>query len=447
MSFGETGNSLDLDFNALSNPHNGSALDLDQFSEERPTRQLLKVTPGPGADEDYERLAAIFRPVFAQIAAGAKDRDRNRILPFEQVGLLNRERFGALRLPVADGGHGARLSDVFRLLIELSEADSHIGQLWRAHIAFVEDVLRLEDAELRAKWVARIAAGQIIGNAYTEKGGNALGSLNTKVSQVDGRWVVNGEKYYCTGTIFADWTTVAVAHPELPGRQIALVSTQHSGVKILDDWDGFGQGLTGTGSTVFQQVPVDSFMPEDANDPEAAIFQLVLMAVQAGIGRAALNDMRASVQARTRSFSTGTGVPVHREPQVLQLVGEVSAEIFAADAVVMGAVLEVESALADPYLNAEERFAVCELAANRAQTIVQPLVISATSKLFDGLGASSTRSSCNMDRHWRNARTIATHNPAIYKARIVGDYEINGVQPQRLSVTGDLSSPHQGFGL
>ncbi len=447
MSFGETGNNLDLDFNALSNPHNGSALDLDQFSEERPTRQLLKVTPGPGADEDYERLAAIFRPVFAQIAAGAKDRDHNRILPFEQVGLLNRERFGALRLPVADGGHGARLSDVFRLLIELSEADSHIGQLWRAHIAFVEDVLRLEDAELRAKWVARIAAGQIIGNAYTEKGGNALGSLNTKVSQVDGRWVVNGEKYYCTGTIFADWTTVAVAHPELPGRQIALVSTQHSGVKILDDWDGFGQGLTGTGSTVFQQVPVDSFMPEDANDPEAAIFQLVLMAVQAGIGRAALNDMRASVQARTRSFSTGTGVPVHREPQVLQLVGEVSAEIFAADAVVMGAVLEVESALADPYLNAEERYAVCELAANRAQTIVQPLVISATSKLFDGLGASSTRSSCNMDRHWRNARTIATHNPAIYKARIVGDYEINGVQPQRLSVTGDLSSPHQGFGL
>ncbi|WP_313814138.1 acyl-CoA dehydrogenase family protein [Glutamicibacter sp.] len=447
MSFGETGNNLDLDFNALSNPHNGSAMELDQFSEERPTRQLLKVTPGPGADEDYERLAAIFRPVFAQIAAGAKDRDRNRILPFEQVGLLNRERFGALRLPVAEGGHGARLSDVFRLLIELSEADSHIGQLWRAHIAFVEDVLRLEDAELRAKWVARIAAGQIVGNAYTEKGGNALGSLNTKVSQVDGRWVVNGEKYYCTGTIFADWTAVAVSHPERPGRQIALVSTQHSGVKILDDWDGFGQGLTGTGSTEFHQVPVECFMPEDVNDPEAAIFQLVLMAVQAGIGRAALNDMRSSVQARTRSFSTGTGVPVHREPQVLQLVGEVSAEIFAADSVVMGAVLEVESALADPYLNAEERFAVCELAANRAQTIVQPLVISATSKLFDGLGASATRGSCNMDRHWRNARTIATHNPAIYKARIVGDYEINGVQPQRLSVTGELSSAPQGFGL
>ncbi|WP_345472438.1 acyl-CoA dehydrogenase [Glutamicibacter ectropisis] len=440
MSFGESPNTTSLDFNQLSDPSQASAMGLDDFQEQLPTRQLLKVTPGPSADEQYDRLAEVFRPVFAQIAATAKERDRNRVLPFEQVGLLNRERFGALRIPVAEGGYGARLVDVFRLLIELSEADSHVGQLWRAHIAFVENVLVLEDQELRSKWVSRIAAGQIVGNAYTERGGNALGTLNTKASQVDGRWLVTGEKYYCTGTIFADWTTVAVAHPELAGRQIAVVSTQHSGVKILDDWDGFGQGLTGTGTTEFHQVPVDTFMPQQKNDPEAAIFQLVLMAVQAGIARAALNDLRISVQNRTRIFTTGTGVPVHREPQVLQLVGEVSAESFAADSVVIGAVLEVEAALIDPGLNDEERYAVCELAANRAQTIVQPLVIGATSKLFDGLGASSTSVICNLDRHWRNARTIATHNPAIYKARIVGDYEINAVQPQRLSVTGEDSN-------
>ena len=73
--------------------------------------------------------------------------------------------------------------------------------------------------------------------------------------------------------------------------------------------------------------------------------------------------------------------------------------------------------------------------------------MNATSKLFDALGASSTRSSCNMDRHWRNARTIATHNPAIYKARIVGDYEINGVHPQRLSDTGELSANGSHLGI
>lgn len=212
MSFGD----LAGDFNALSDPSvAGNAAELDELPVELPTRQLLKITPGSGADEQYERLADIFRPVFAQIAAGSSERDRQRILPFEQVGLLNRERFGALRLSIAEGGHGARLSDVFRLLIELAEADSHVAQLWRAHIAFVENVVRLEDQVLRSKWTTRISAGQIVGNAYTEEGGNALGVLNTKVTEQDSRWLVNGRKFYCTGTIFADWTTVAVAHPEI----------------------------------------------------------------------------------------------------------------------------------------------------------------------------------------------------------------------------------------
>jgi hypothetical protein len=34
-----------------------------------------------------------------------------------------------------------------------------------------------------------------------------------------------------------------------------------------------------------------------------------------------------------------------------------------------------------------------------------------------------------LDRHWRNARTVASHNPWVYKARIVGDWSVNGTAP------------------
>lgn len=34
-----------------------------------------------------------------------------------------------------------------------------------------------------------------------------------------------------------------------------------------------------------------------------------------------------------------------------------------------------------------------------------------------------------LDRHWRNARTLASHNPRVYKARILGDWLINGKDP------------------
>lgn len=406
-------------------------------------RHLIKLTPGVPADGHYDELAAVFRPVFASIADGAAERDARRILPFEQVGWLNRARFGALRVPREAGGFGASLVDSFRLLIELGEADSQIAQLLRAHIGFVESVLLLHDEEVKTRWFARFVAGQIVGNAYTERGGNDLGQLNTAVEHSEAGWLLTGEKYYCTGTIFADWVAVTAMAPAIEGRHIAVVSTQHSGVVIHDDWDGFGQQLTGTGSTGFARVPVDTLLDPEVLDihPESAIFQLVLLAVQAGIARAVLADVRAHTQLRERAFTTGTGLPSRHEPQILQVVGEISSTAFAVDAILLAAVAELESVIGQPGLSAAEQYAVCELAANRAQSAIQPLVLEVTSQLFDGLGASATSAACNLDRYWRNARTVATHNPAMYKSRIVGDYEVNAAAPRKLGAVGDLKTP------
>lgn len=406
-------------------------------------RHLIKLTPGVPADGHYDELAAVFRPVFASIADGAAERDARRILPFEQVGWLNRARFGALRVPREAGGFGATLVDSFRLLIELGEADSQIAQLLRAHIGFVESVLLLHDEEVKTRWFARFVAGQIVGNAYTERGGNDLGQLNTAVEHSEAGWLLTGEKYYCTGTIFADWVAVTAMAPAIEGRHIAVVSTQHSGVVIHDDWDGFGQQLTGTGSTGFARVPVDTLLDPEVLDihPESAIFQLVLLAVQAGIARAVLADVRAHTQLRERAFTTGTGLPSRHEPQILQVVGEISSTAFAIDAILLAAVAELESVIGQPGLSAAEQYAVCELAANRAQSAIQPLVLEVTSQLFDGLGASATSAACNLDRYWRNARTVATHNPAMYKSRIVGDYEVNAAAPRKLGAVGDLKTP------
>ena len=41
-----------------------------------------------------------------------------------------------------------------------------------------------------------------------------------------------------------------------------------------------------------------------------------------------------------------------------------------------------------------------------------------------------------LDRFWRNARTIASHNPLIYKEWIVGDYVVNGTEPPKSWLSG-----------
>ena len=65
----------------------------------------------------------------------------------------------------------------------------------------------------------------------------------------------------------------------------------------------------------------------------------------------------------------------------------------------------------------------------QAQLLAERLTVTAAERLFDTGGASATASGLNLDRHWRNARTIASHNPLDYKAHAVGDYLVNGTAP------------------
>ncbi|NIF98136.1 monooxygenase, partial [Burkholderia sp. Ax-1720] len=74
--------------------------------------------------------------------------------------------------------------------------------------------------------------------------------------------------------------------------------------------------------------------------------------------------------------------------------------------------------------------AEAELEIWQAQAVVIELVLDATGSVFDALGASATLRGNGLDRYWRNARTIASHNPRIYRERIVGDFAVNGTLPQ-----------------
>ena len=46
--------------------------------------------------------------------------------------------------------------------------------------------------------------------------------------------------------------------------------------------------------------------------------------------------------------------------------------------------------------------------------------------MFETGGGSATSRTLNFDRHWRNIRTVLNHNPLLHKARVIGDYVLNG---------------------
>ena len=155
----------------------------------------------PAEPAAYADLAARFRPIFARIAEGAVGREQTRSLPFAEIAALRDAGFGAIRLPIARGGSGATLPQLFRLLVELGEADSNCVQILRAHFAFVEGRLNSDDTEVNDLWLPRIAANQLIGAAMAER---TAATETTLALRREGEiFRLDGEKYYCTGTLYA----------------------------------------------------------------------------------------------------------------------------------------------------------------------------------------------------------------------------------------------------
>lgn len=396
-----------------------------------------------GSEARYAALVARFRPVFDDIAAGSVAREQDHLLPFEQVGRLQEAGFTTLRVPAEHGGEPVTHEHLFRLLVELAEADSNVAHLLRSHFSFVETIA-LQPRDFREAWFPRVLAGQIFGNAATERGGNALGTTATKLTRGERGWVLNGAKYYTTGSIFADWVVVMASTEGIEGRQYAIVPAAADGVVIHDDWDGFGQPLTGTGTAVFENVVVEAshiISRKITSTLEPAFFQLVLLAVLAGIGRAASRDAAELVAARTRTFNTGSGGLFRDDAQIQEHVGTLASRVYAAEAVVAAAARDLDAAV-DPALglDVEAAFLRAELAVQKAQVTIPPLVLDAAGALFDVTGASATSRGKSLDRHWRNARTVATHNPAAFKARSVGDFHINGTTPTGLNSIGEATT-------
>lgn len=387
---------------------------------------------GPG----YEALAGKYRPIFGRIADTALARERERRLGREAIQWLKEAGFGAARVPAEYGGDGASLPQLFQLLIELAEADSNLVQALRGHFAFVEDRLNAPRDAAADVWLRRFAAGDLVGNAWTEVGDVPIGEVVTRVSRKDGRWVANGRKYYSTGSIFADWIDLFARRDEDGLDVIAAVSTHQPGVVQQDDWDGFGQRTTGSGTSVYQDAVVEAeniFPFAGRFKYQTAFYQLFHLATLAGIARAATRDVAREVRGRRRIYSTGNAPAAAQDAQLLQVVGEVSALAYAAEATAVRAAFAAQRAYDSRWQDdaGRERQAniEAELESAQGQVVVSDLVLRASTLLFNALGASAASSAKSLDRHWRNARTVASHNPLVYKARIVGDWHVNGTEP------------------
>jgi alkylation response protein AidB-like acyl-CoA dehydrogenase len=387
--------------------------------------------------ERIEQLRDRFAPVFEDIRSNALQHERDRSLPYPEVRWLADAGLGALRIPADEGGGGVTLVEFFALLTDLAAADSNQPQIWRNHIAFVEDRRQPDPADQNAFWRKRIADHAVVGGAWSERAGASFADSTTALTRTDDAWVLDGVKYYSTGSNFADWISVSAKRDGDEGGVIALVDAHADGVTVQDDWTGFGQRTTGSGTTRYAGVVVDEIgiYPFAQRAPyQEAVYQLVHVATLAGIARAAHRDVVEHLRTRTRAYPQGLGAIPREDAQLQSVVGRVAALASSIEAQVARAAAHLDRA-AQASIAGRPQDEVTGLVHAAAAAVYEAQItgtddaLAATTLLFDALGSSAVDVSAALDRHWRNARTVTSHNPRVYKERIVGAWHLNGTAP------------------
>jgi alkylation response protein AidB-like acyl-CoA dehydrogenase len=385
--------------------------------------------PRPGSPEIAE--------IVAEVAADAARRraDGGTEPPTAAIAAIKKLRLGAVRVPAELGGGGWRITELFDLLIDLAEADPDVPHILRIHFGFVEELFRLPRSEKKQRWLPDVLDGKLFGGALTELSTHPAGNYtydSTLEPVPGGGYVLNGRKFYSTGALYSDYVRISA---EVPGAGLltAIVPADRAGVAHEDDWDGIGQRHTGSGTTVLTNVVVAEsetllFRGDDFDvKPRQAFPQLYLHAIAAGILRTVESDAGELLRTRRRNFIFANTEEPRQDPQLLEVIGSISASVFAAEAIVRAAAAAQDlafDAARTTGIDVRLEHDAAVLAA-KAKVSIEDFALRAATRIFDVGGASATRSSAHFDRHWRNLRTLFSHNPTVYKARALGDLSVN----------------------
>ncbi|WP_210270229.1 SfnB family sulfur acquisition oxidoreductase [Aureimonas sp. ME7] len=388
----------------------------------------------PVIETDADALRAAH--ALAQDFAGeAARRDAERHLPWDELERFVASGLWGITVPRAFGGADVSAGTLAEVIATISAADGSLGQIPQNHFYALE-VLRFSGSEAQKAFFFRLALeGRRFGNALAETGTRDF-SRRTRLVEKDGRLRLHGAKFYCTGALYADWipTHALVREGDQRDTRLVFVPRHAPGVSVSDDWDGFGQRITGSGSVRFDDVAIEPewIVPFSAvfNAPTTVgpLAQIMHAAIDLGIGRAAYADTLRFVRTRARPWIDVAIERASDDPLTLREIGETAVRLRAAEALLARAGRTVDAARDAPD---EASVAAASIAVAQARILCDRAGLRAATKLFELGGASSTFAADGFDRHWRNVRTHTTHDPLRWKYQIVGRYALTGERPPR----------------
>ncbi len=366
----------------------------------------------------------------------AARRDQQRRLPWSEIEQFTRSGLGSISVPRQYGGPQVSFATVAEVFAIISAADPALGQIPQNHFGILHVLIDSATEAQKKQLFKSILDGWRIGNAGPERGTQNTLTLKARLTAQGDSLLLNGQKFYSTGALFAHWVAVKALNDDRK-QVMAFVRRGTPGLRIIDDWSGFGQRTTASGTVLLNNVPVDAELVIDnwrlSETPttQGAVSQLIQAAIDLGIAREAIDDSIRFVREKARPWIDANVERASDDLYVIADIGKLKIELHAAEALLRKAGQVLDEVNAAPVTVASA--ARASIAVAEAKVLTTELALLASEKLFELSGSRATLAEFNLDRHWRNARVHTLHDPVRWKYHAIGAYRLNGSVPARHS--------------
>ena len=384
---------------------------------------------------DQEALE-IAQQLSQQFKQNAVLRDAERILPFEEVEAFSQSGLWAITVPRQYGGAEVSSHTVAKIIALFSGVDGSIGQIPQNHFYALEVLRNTGTEQQKKKLYSEVLQGARFGNALAEFKTKTAAQKHTQISQTQDQnrngYVVNGEKFYCTGSLFAHRIPTLVRDAE-EREYLAFISADAQGLQRINDWSGFGQKTTGSGTVKFNQVFVESeyVIRFDTAFSEPTLVgpfaQIMHAAIETGIARAAFEETIERVK-KARAWIDANVERADQDPLTIYELGRVAADVRASEVLLKQAAQSIDAAKPQPTV---ENIAKASLDVAKVRAHSTETALKASSKLIELAGSRGSQRADGLDRHWRNVRVHTLHDASRWKYYFIGNYVLNNILPPR----------------
>ncbi|MCG2574411.1 SfnB family sulfur acquisition oxidoreductase [Acinetobacter sp. ME22] len=380
---------------------------------------------------DAEALA-IAQQLSQEFKQLATERDQQRRLPFEEIQKFSQSGLWAITVPKQYGGAEVSSWTVAQIVALFSGVDGSIGQIPQNHFYALE-VLRNTGTEQQKQQLYReVLQGARFGNALAEFKTRNATQKHSQIQAIEGGYIIQGEKFYCTGSLFAHRIPTLVKDAQ-EREFLAFVPRHSEGLELIDNWSGFGQRTTGSGTVKFNQVFVaeEDVIPFDQAFAQPTLVgpfaQLIHASIEVGIARAAFEETLQRVK-QARPWIDAEIDHASQDPLTLYELGQVAVDVKASELLLKQAALAVDAAKPKPTV---DNIAHASIQVAKVRAHSTDIALLASSKLIELAGSRGSQREDGLDLYWRNARVHTLHDTARWKYYFIGNYVLNHILPPR----------------